>query len=293
MMERITENLLRQQMELQSQQQRFLEQLVNQMSGQRMEQSEPRMLYVGTLDEDGGPSGGATPVARSGSSANGNQSQPGPKVSWLVTQIPEFSGEQDDNVSQWVRRVDKVAQIHGASDGVTLLAASSRLVKSAKKWYNIQTGAVIESWSNLKTELTKIFDRKLPFFRMMQKAEQRKWLPVKETFDQYAINKLTLIYQLNLSERDSTHLLISGINHHSLRASALTVADNPFEVFLEKMRTITEGVADLERKFSAATSVTKTNKEIMCRNCGKKGHETKTCKSEAICFYCKTSGHRR
>lgn len=45
----------------------------------------------------------------------------------------------------WVRRVDKVALIHGASDGVTLLAASSKLVKFARQWYEIQAGAMIES----------------------------------------------------------------------------------------------------------------------------------------------------
>jgi len=186
--------------------------------------------------------------------------------------------------------VDKVAQIHGATDGVTLLAASSRLTKSAKKWYDIQNGAVIESWSNLKLELSKIFERKLPFYRVMQKAEQRKWLPAKESFDQYAIDKLTLIHQLNLPECDGIHLLIGGINHHSLRASALTVANNTLDVFLEKMRTIT-GMTDIEKK-SARSSAVK-HEEITCRNCGKKGHEAKLCKAETVCFYCKAIGHRK
>jgi len=34
-------------------------------------------------------------------------------------------------------------------------------------------------------------------------------------------------------------------------------------------------------------------KEIMCRNCGKKVHETKSCEAETICFYCKATGHRK
>jgi len=58
----------------------------------------------------------------------------------------------------------------------------------------IQTGAVIESWTNLKTDLVKIFERKLPFYRAMQKAESRKWSATKETFDQYAIDKLSLLH---------------------------------------------------------------------------------------------------
>jgi len=52
--------------------------------------------------------------------------------STLATQIPEFSGSDKENVSSWVRRVDQVAEVHRATDGVTLLAASSKLTKSAK-----------------------------------------------------------------------------------------------------------------------------------------------------------------
>jgi len=43
------------------------------------------------------------------------------------------------------------------------LATSSKLVKTARQWYEIQDGAVIESWLNLKTELVKMFDRKVLF----------------------------------------------------------------------------------------------------------------------------------
>jgi len=185
-----------------------------------------------------------------------------------------------------------VAQVHGASDGVILLAASSRLTKSAKKWYDIQTGVVIESWSNLKSDLVKIFERKLLFFRAMQKAESRKWSVSKETFDQYAIDKLTLLHQLNLPENDTIHLLISGISQSSLRATALSLADETLDSFLEKMRCITEGLTDGEKKLFTVQSAKKPM-ELTCRNCGKKGHEAKTCKSEAICFYCKATGHRR
>jgi len=74
---------------------------------------------------------------------------PGNSVSWLDTQIPEYGGSDKENVSTWVRRVDQVAAVHGASDGVTLLA-SSKLTKSAKTWYEVQTGAAVESWIGLR-----------------------------------------------------------------------------------------------------------------------------------------------
>jgi len=114
----------------------------------------------------------------------------------------------------------------------------------------------------------------------------------KETFDQYAIDKLSLLHQLNLPESDTIHLLISGISQSSLRATALSVADESLDSFLEKMRCITEGASDGERKSFQVQSTNKA-RELMCRNCGKKGYEAKSCNSEAICFYCKATGHRR
>jgi len=280
-MERFSETLLRQQMDLQAQQQRFMEQLTNQLISHRMEE---RQLESADNFQRDTPS--STPRA-----SNGSRNQPNVKVSWLATQIPEFGGGADESANQWVRRVDKVAQVHGAADGAVLLAASSKLVKSAKKWYDIQTGTVVESWLDLKTELVKLFERKLPFYRVMQRAEARKWSASKETFDQYAIDKLSLLYQMNLPESDKIHLLISGINQTSIRTTALSLASESLDVFLEKMRCITEGASDFEKKFPLVSSTDKT-KEVSCRNCGKKGHEAKHCKAEPICFYCKITGHR-
>jgi len=64
---------------------------------------------------------------------------------WLATQIPEFGGGELDNVKTWIKRVEKVALIHGASDSVTLLAASSNLMKNAKQWYDMNEGPANES----------------------------------------------------------------------------------------------------------------------------------------------------
>jgi len=126
---------------------------------------------------------------------------------WLATQIPEFGGGEADNVKTWIKRVDKVALIHGVSDPMILLAASSKLVKNAKQWYDMQDGPSNESWINLKQELLKMFDRKIPFFKAMQRIETRKWQSNRETFDQYVLAKLALIHGLDLPPRDVIHLL--------------------------------------------------------------------------------------
>lgn len=57
----------------------------------------------------------------------------GPAIQWLASQIPEFGGTEDENIHTWVRRVDHVVRVHGATNGVILLAASSKLTKVARQ----------------------------------------------------------------------------------------------------------------------------------------------------------------
>lgn len=46
----------------------------------------------------------------------------------------------------------------------------------------IRHPAVVKSWVDLRDELIKMFDQKVPFFKVMQKIEGRKWLPGRETY---------------------------------------------------------------------------------------------------------------
>jgi len=64
----------------------------------------------------------------------------------------------------------------------------------------MQEGIVFESWSGLKQEIIKMFDRKVSFTTPIQKIEARRWSPSKESFDQYAIDKLALTHRLNLPD---------------------------------------------------------------------------------------------
>ncbi|XP_029169193.1 uncharacterized protein LOC114939131 [Nylanderia fulva] len=215
----------------------------------------------------------------------------GSAVQALAHQIPEFAGSEENNVHAWVKRVDKVAQVHGATDGATLLAASSKLTKSARRWFDVQGDTAVESWVGLRAEMIKIFDRKIPFFRSMQRIEARKWLPAKESFDEYALEKLSLMHRLDLPEDDRIQLLVSGIQQMSLRATALSLSAGSVDSFLEKMRTITQGTMEVERK--AAPSSSQAKMDSSCKNCGKKGHSHQQCRADATCFYCKERGHRR
>lgn len=140
-------------------------------------------------------------------------------VTVLMTQIPEYGGADADSVVMWTRRVDNVARIHQVSDGLIHLAATSRLSGAAKKWYDLQSGAVLESWRALKRELINLFDRRVPFYVAMREVEARMWLAGKETFRQYAIDKLALMHSLSLPSDDQVNLLIGGISNQTIRAT--------------------------------------------------------------------------
>jgi hypothetical protein len=81
----------------------------------------------------------------------------------------------------------------------------------------------------------------------MQKIEARRWNSAKESFNQYASEKLTLIHCLNLPEDDVINLLIGGITQTSLRATALALSTSSVEQFLDAMRRITFIVEECER----------------------------------------------
>lgn len=199
------------------------------------------------------------------------------------------------NIQAWVRRVSKVAQVHAANDGVTLLAATSRLTKTAKKGHEMQCGPAVESWSAFCSEFAKIFEQKVPFYKAMQTIEARTWNHAKETFDQYAMDKLALIKRLDLPVSDTINLLIGGITINSLKATALAIGVTSIEDFLEKMRIIASSVSEGDYKntkiFTRVNS--KSRDPNSCRNCGRKGHTHHQCKSDSICFYCKGKGHRQ
>jgi len=100
--------------------------------------------------------------------------------------------------------------------------------------------------------------------------------------------------KLDLSVKDRIHLLISGIPIGSLRATALTFQCGSVEDFLEKIRPVTDGMLENEKKSQHPSGSAKLrHREDLCKNCGKKGHSHKECKNDVTCFLCKAKGHRQ
>jgi len=139
-----------------------------------------------------------------------------------------------------------------------------------------------------------MFDRRVPFYKTMARIEARCWNSSKETFDDYVIDKMTLMQQLDLPVPDVINLLVGGISQPMLRATALSLRSDTVEQFLEAMRHITSGMADDDRK-RLVPEANEKRPTLACRNCGKKGHNHQLSsiisREQLICFYCKVPGH--
>lgn len=112
------------QQELQKQQQQFFVQQQQQfaeMMRRVFEKNEG--VAVGTLASAGGAESPREPVDVTPRSSpvnllNGSHTSatpPGNMIRWIASQIPEFGGSENENILTWVKRVDKVAAIHGAA----------------------------------------------------------------------------------------------------------------------------------------------------------------------------------
>lgn len=69
----------------------------------------------------------------------------------------------------------------------------------------------------------------------MQRIESRKWNCATESFQDYAMDKLTLMRCLKLEDPDSIQFLINGINNLSIKCVAAGLRVNSLNQFLREM----------------------------------------------------------
>jgi len=82
----------------------------------------------------------------------------------------------------------------------------------------------------------------------MQKAEARKWIFTKESFSDYAMDKLALLAPLRLQDEDSIQLLINGISSVAIKATAASLKIDSLDEFLRDMQHITATCNDGVKK---------------------------------------------
>ena len=215
---------------------------------------------------------------------------PAQSVKLLASQLPEFGGTDNEDVDLWIHKVESVSQIHSVSHEVTLLAATGKLNKVARQWFDLSTGTVNHSWPMFKTAISNRFKTSRFFHVIIQKVEARKWLFHKESFRSYAMDKLALMQGLKLSDRDTIHYLINGIASRSLRSTAVALRSRSIDEFLLDMHEVTLSYNDSHRKSSV--NIHESNNSRISNTTNKENQSPNTNK-ELFCNYCRIKGHIR
>ncbi|KYM97844.1 hypothetical protein ALC62_11459 [Cyphomyrmex costatus] len=186
-------------------------------------------------------------------------------VKLLAAQLPSFGGTQDEEVE-------------------------IKLIKNARDWLDMDNGLINQSWCIFKEAITKRFKRYIPFHVAMQKVEARRWNYPKETFQDYALQKMKLMHAMRLPEQDQIQLLINGINSLSLRGMAAVLDATSLNEFLEKMSKVVATCIVGPAKTSPPP-VRKEKKETPSSPSKSSPPAGNT--STLWCVYCKTKGHSR
>lgn len=148
--------------------------------------------------------------------------------------------------------MENIARIHSVSTDVLLLAASEKLTKSARAWFDVPPLSTRESWTNFKSDITAAFKVRFLYKSIMEKVDARKWNPAKESFKDYAWSKMTLLKVLRLADYDTIKYLVAGIPNQSLRGIAASLSTTPLYEFIEKVQDISNSLMEqTKRPFSS------------------------------------------
>lgn len=172
-------------------------------------------------------------------------------VKFLSSLIPQFGGSEEENIDLWLEKIESIAELHDLSEKTRLSAASSNLIKSARKWFDLKPGEINRSWSSFKGAVIRRFRRRVSISSVIHKIEAKKWNPVSESFQDYTIDKLEMMHCLKLTSDDAIFYLISGINNMAVRAAAASLRRDDVDLFLEEMFYITSACGDVQRKQSS------------------------------------------
>ncbi|KMQ88874.1 hypothetical protein RF55_11569 [Lasius niger] len=214
-------------------------------------------------------------------------------VNLLSNHIPEFNGTEEEDVEAWIQTIERVAHIHGVSNDILLLAATGKLKNIARKWFDLNISTLIESWVTFKDAIIRRFKRIILFHVAMQKVEARRWNYIKESFQDYATDKMILMKNLKLPEDDTIHLLINGIASRSLREVAAALKVKSVDEFLEEMQRITSSSGEVARKTPPIFVENQKDKDASQAVTTKEADQSKELPKDSFCAYCRAKGHTK
>lgn len=154
------------------------------------------------------------------------------------------------------------------------------------------------SWFCFRGAILDRFKRKVLFNVAMQKLEARKWNPAAESFQDYAMDKLTLMRCLKLEDLDSIQLLITGINNISIKGVAASLRANSLNQFLREMQYITDTCGDSLKRLQPPNKfeITKDSNARFDKlkvPPERDNQQLKIFKRDTHCVYCHSKDHIR
>jgi len=223
---------------------------------------------------------------------------PAQAITLLASQIPTFSGKEEEDIEMWIKKVEYVAYAHGVHDTVKLFAAISKLNKHARDWFDLDTTITPGSWDSFKIGIIRRFRRIIPFNIALRKAEERRWHSHKESFQEYAMIKLKLLHPLQLPQSACINMLICGIDDPSIRSAAATLNLVTIDEFLERMHQIVSACHIPLRRTMPFVHKKEKPREHQDSKGSKESLDPSSRKSsspkknrDTICAYCKLRGH--
>lgn len=101
-----------------------------------------------------------------------------------------------------------------------------------------------------KTTIISRFKRKNFYGATLQKVEARKWLFYKESFTDYALDKITLLQPLKLSDAGAIHFLINGIISLAIKGITSSLKVESLDEFLREMEEIATSCNNHSKRLS-------------------------------------------
>jgi len=96
----------------------------------------------------------------------------GQAIKTLTSQIPFFGGTEI--AERWIQKVERLSHIYQATEDVMSLAATSKLNKLAREWFDLDTDDINDSWATFKATLSSRFRSRVSALEIMDKVEARK-----------------------------------------------------------------------------------------------------------------------
>lgn len=207
----------------------------------------------------------------------------------IENSIRKFDGTSNLRIEKWIKEFEDVAELMNWNDFQKLIFGKKSLEGLAKTFIDSENR--ILTWSALKESLINEFKTHLSSAQLHKILSERK-MQDSESIKEYFIEMKNLASCGDIDENALIFYIIQGINDVNVNKSLLYGAANLKE-FRDKLK-IYEEFRSMINSNEKKKTTEKTDDNLVCFNCGKKGHIASKCENRSKgpkCFRCNEYGH--